>query len=209
VIFIVADDNIYHHGDLQAVLLLSAEAELVEKGMEAFSLRQVAKRAGVSHAAPKHHFSDTRGLLTALAAKGYNRLVAVQIARETIACSDPQSQLLAAGLGYVDFAMQNPALFRLMFHSDRTSHTDPTLSSACSALYQHLQAQVLAVGNKPHHFDAIWAITHGIADLLVSGRMQHLQDMTSSERDIWLLDILSKGESIINQQPTFNSLAGE
>ena len=62
------DDRKYHHGDLRAALLAAAEAELAERGVEAFSLRQVAKRAGVSHAAPAHHFGDAQGLLTALAA---------------------------------------------------------------------------------------------------------------------------------------------
>ena len=60
----------YHHGDLRAALLRAAEAELNEAGIEAFSLRRVAKRAGVSHAAPAHHFRDVRGLLTALSAEG-------------------------------------------------------------------------------------------------------------------------------------------
>lgn len=59
----------YHHGDLRAALLHAAEEELAERGMEAFSLRSVAKRAGVSHAAPAHHFGDAQGLLTALAGK--------------------------------------------------------------------------------------------------------------------------------------------
>ena len=68
----------YHHGDLAAALLVAGEAELVDKGIESFSLRGVAKRAGVSHAAPAHHFGDANGLLNAIAARGFERFVARQ-----------------------------------------------------------------------------------------------------------------------------------
>src|SRR5262245_45102253 len=85
----------YHHGNLRAALLEAAEAELEAEGIEGFSLRGVAKRAGVSHAAPAHHFGDASGLLTGLAAEGYRRFVAAQ----KNASSDGMSQLVAAGLG--------------------------------------------------------------------------------------------------------------
>ena len=93
------DPKPYHHGDLRAVLLHAAEAELAERGIEAFSLRSVAKRAGVSHAAPAHHFGDTGGLLTALAAQGYQQFLAAQAAREAVAEANPQAQLLHWTLG--------------------------------------------------------------------------------------------------------------
>ena len=64
------DEKPYHHGDLRSALLVAAEADLAENGIEAFSLRQVARRAGVSHAAPAQHFGDANGLLTALATEG-------------------------------------------------------------------------------------------------------------------------------------------
>ncbi len=103
----------YHHGDLRAVLLEAGEAELAERGIEGFSLRGVAKRAGVSHAAPAHHFHDANGLLTALAAEGFRRFVDKQKARQQVAARPiALSQLVAAGMGYIDFAMAHPALFR-------------------------------------------------------------------------------------------------
>ena len=89
----------YHHGDLATALLAAAEAELTEKGVEAFSLRQVAKRAGVSHAAPAHHFGDANGVLTALAAHGFAEFLATQHAFEARALKTPRDQLIAAGLG--------------------------------------------------------------------------------------------------------------
>ena len=109
----------YHHGDLAAALLDAGEAELAEKGVEGFSLRGVAKRAGVSHAAPAHHFGDARGLLTAIATRGFERLIARQQDFQREAPPIPRAQLEASGLGYVAFATENPALFRLMLGSFR------------------------------------------------------------------------------------------
>ena len=84
----------YHHGDLRAALLAAAETELDERGVESFSLRGVARRAGVSHAAPAHHFRDVRGLLTALAAEGFARFLAAQRAREAAAGADPHNRMV-------------------------------------------------------------------------------------------------------------------
>ena len=116
----------YHHGDLRQALLAAAERELEEKGIEGFSLRGVAKRAGVSHAAPLHHFKDTRALLTALAAQGFERFLAAQRARQAKAAADGLSQLVASGMGYIDFALTHRAIFRLMFSSTAPITTRPT-----------------------------------------------------------------------------------
>lgn len=174
----------YHHGDLRRVLLAAAEAELAERGVEGFSLRQVARRAGVSHAAPAHHFGDARGVLTALAAEGYRQLLAAQALREGAAAPDPASQLVAAGLGYVDFAMQRPALFRLIWGSLRPDFDDPDLGQAARAAYQHLVDQVAAAGGRSVADEsAAWAITHGLADLLSAGRMRSVGAFDPASRD--------------------------
>lgn len=136
----------YHHGDLRHALLVAAEAELAERGMEAFSLRSVAKRAGVSHAAPAHHFGDAQGLLTALAAEGFRQFLAAQAAREAVAAPDPASQLVAAGLGYIDFARTRPTLFRLLWQSERPDFDSADLGQAAKAAYQHLVDQVSQAG---------------------------------------------------------------
>jgi AcrR family transcriptional regulator len=79
----------YHHGDLRAALLRAAEDELTERGAEGFSLRGVARRVGVSHAAPAHHFADTGALLAALAAEGFRRFLATQRAHQARAAPQP------------------------------------------------------------------------------------------------------------------------
>lgn len=181
----------YHHGDLAAALLSAAQEELTERGIEAFSLRGVAKRAGVSHAAPAHHFGDVQGLLTALAAHGFRRFLQRQQDFRRRAEPDAASQLIASGVGYVTFAQENPALFRLMFSSSRTHFEDPQLGQAAGAAYQDLvrhvaQARGAAQGlssefassdscdvdpDLQRDVAATWAVAHGLADLLVAGRM--------------------------------------
>lgn len=183
----------YHHGDLRAALLAAAEVELAERGIEAFSLRSVAKRAGVSHAAPAHHFGDADGLLTALAAEGFRQFLAAQAAREALADPDPESQLLAAGLGYIDFALQRPALFRLLWGSARPDFSDPDLACASLASYQHLVDQVCAVGGKTVADEsALWAMAHGLADLLSAGRMKSIGSFPPAERDAVITGILRR-----------------
>lgn len=182
----------YHHGDLRSALLAAAEEELAERGVEGFSLRQVARRAGVSHAAPAHHFSDTRGLLTALAADGFHRFLAAQAAREGHAAADPGAQLVAAGLGYIDFALDRPALFRLLFGSDRLDFTDPALDAASTEAYFHLREQVRVAGGTETDAAAVWAMAHGLADLLANGRLKPILALPVAVREAVLTDLLRR-----------------
>lgn len=192
----MTDRRGYHHGHLRAALLVAAEAELSEKGMEGFSLRSVAKRAGVSHAAPAHHFRDADGLLTALATVGLRRFLDTQHRREAQVDPSPLPQLLAAGLGYIDFAMANPALFRLIFSSERPDFDDPELKEAADAAYAHLAGQVAACGGGEPEASIVWAMAHGFADLLITGRMQDLAAMSPEARDQALVYMLAKGSPL-------------
>jgi AcrR family transcriptional regulator len=188
------DTKPYHHGDLRAALLGSAEAELAEHGIEAFSLRQVAKRAGVSHAAPAHHFGDANGLLTALAAEGFRQFGAMQAAREAVADRTPRAQMIAAGLGYVDFAIARPALFRLMHSSDRPAFDTPDLGAVAKAAYDHLCGGLVAI--KPDagvaDIGAVWATAHGLADLISAGRLSRISSLPAVERDAVIADIIGR-----------------
>ncbi|MCX7645210.1 MAG: TetR/AcrR family transcriptional regulator [Rhodobacteraceae bacterium] len=189
----------YHHGDLRAALLAAAAAELEARGIEAFSLRSVAKRAGVSHAAPAHHFGDVNGLLTALAAEGFRRFVAHQAAREDRGGADPAARLVEAGLGYIAFARANPALFRLMFASDRPDFGEPALAAAAEAAFGQLADACAAVAVRrggavpPAEVEATWGIVHGLADLLAGGRLKRLAALPEAEREAELRDIIARG----------------
>lgn len=189
----------YHHGDLRAALLDAAERELQESGIEGFSLRAVAKRAGVSHAAPAHHFVDVKGLLTALAALGFRRLVAEQRRAMAQAGDAAAAQLPAAGLGYVRFAFANPALFRLIFSSDRPDFEDPELSAAAGEAFGMLVTEVAAAtgrdeGTPPDTADvaAAWAMAHGLADLLSAGRLKALLEEPQEARDRIVLELVAR-----------------
>lgn len=171
----------YHHGDLRAALLAAGEAELTEKGVEGFSLRSVAKRAGVSHAAPAHHFGDVRGLLTALSAEGFRRFQATLDARE-VGATDAHDRAVRAGLGYMEFAVARPALFRLIFSSKKPDFTDPDMNAAAEAAYWHLVGLIEALGGDRSDVMALWAMSHGLADLAVGERMRGLQGLPAAER---------------------------
>ncbi|WP_210211848.1 TetR/AcrR family transcriptional regulator [Aquibium carbonis] len=194
------DRSAYHHGDLRQALIDAGERELTEKGVEGFTLRGCAKRAGVSHAAPAHHFGDANGLLTALAALGFQRFLSCQKARQAEAASDPRSQLMAAGLGYVDFALAYPALFRLMFASSRADFSVAALSEAADAAFDYLVRGVEAIRGRDPYRDPVsmldvmgtWGTVHGLADLMLSGRMKPLLAMPKAAREAALSEIIGR-----------------
>src|SRR4051812_41539334 len=119
------DSRPYHHGDLRRTLLTAAAEAIAESGPAALSLRDLARRAGVSHAAPTHHFGDKAGLLTALAAEGYNRL-ADELTEEWAA----SQSFLEQGVAYVRFAIKHRAHFEVMFRPDLYHVNDPALVAA-------------------------------------------------------------------------------
>lgn len=179
----------YHHGDLRAALLAAAEAELTEKGVEGFSLRAVAKRAGVSHAAPAHHFGDTGGLLTALAVEGFTRFQDTLDARE-VGATDARDRAVRAGLGYLEFALARPALFRLIFSSARPDFASPDLIAAANRAYQHLVGLVTTLGGGESDVIALWATSHGIADLSAGHKMRTLQGKSPEAREAMIRAVL-------------------
>lgn len=185
------DEKPYHHGDLRAALLAAGEAELAERGIEGFSLRSVAKRAGVSHAAPAHHFGDVGGLLTALATEGFVRFQAAMDAREAGA-SDPRERALRAGLGYLDFAVARPALFRLIFSSAKPDVGNPALHAAAETAYLHLVGLVKAMGGDEADIMALWATSHGIADLALGGKLRILHSLPERTREAMVRSVLGR-----------------
>jgi AcrR family transcriptional regulator len=195
----MADRDSYHHGDLRAALIAAAEIELAQAGLEGFSLRRVAKRVGVSHSAPAHHFGDVPGLLNALATEGFRRFLAAMEARQAVAPPDPRAQLVASGLGYLDFAESAPALFRLMFASRRTDTRTPELAEAGRAAYDNLVDCVVRLRGVSPYADpaamlqvaAAWSMVHGYAELVISGRMRSEAELTKPERDAHLARILA------------------
>ena len=181
----------YHHGDLRRTLLDAAERELEDKGIEGFTLRGCAKRAGVSHAAPAHHFKDANTLLSALAAEGFARFTRAMEDRQAAAAPEPRERMIAAVLAYLDFALASPAMLRLMFSSERPDHQMPELEKEAGKAFDLLVRSVKALQGDETRGDqgldeevaAIWATVHGMTELVVSGRMKFLPELFGPERD--------------------------
>src|SRR5882757_10712815 len=124
----------YHHGDVRAACLRAAMELLEEGGATALSLRAVARRAGVSAAAPYRHYADREALVSAVAAVGYGEL-AERLAAAHPSPSTPE-QLASVAIAYVQFALERPALFRLMFGDSCDRDNDERIAAtAAVALY--------------------------------------------------------------------------
>lgn len=113
----------YHHGDLRAALIQAADEIIAEGGIEAFSLRAAAQRAGVSPAAPAHHFGSAKGLLTEVALLAFERVG--QYIEEAGHSDDVVTDMRALSLAFVTFAIDHPGHFRLMFRNDLVDRSDP------------------------------------------------------------------------------------
>ncbi len=161
----------YHHGDLPAALR-AATAELVaERGPTGFSLREVARRAGVSHAAPAHHFGGSKGLLTSVATEGFERLCAafdVAVADLT----DPVERLTAMGKAYVNNALDYPGHFGVMCNDELVDHDDPEFAVASIGAYERLLGAITDIRdtlNSDLDVDVAatmtWSVVHGLAVL--------------------------------------------
>jgi len=165
----------YHHGDLRNALLRTTEELLESAGLERFTLREVARRAGVSHGAPAHHFGDARGLLSEFTAQSFNDMAALMATHRQHAVKDPFEQLVASGIGYVDYALAHRARFQLMFRSDRLDPERESLIEAGAKAYGHLvecTTRITAEIGAPDHTiqqkaTLAWSMVHGFATLLI------------------------------------------
>lgn len=163
----------YHHGDLRDALVRAARTILEKQGLAALSLRGAARAAGVSPAAPYHHFPDKHSLLDAVAVQGFDALT-LAMDKRMAKKKDPSARLDASGVGYVVFALENPALFRLMFGGDeQQSSANACLMEARDLAYGVLQAAVAKTSPSgaaaPLVCLRLWALVHGIATLILDG----------------------------------------
>jgi AcrR family transcriptional regulator len=164
-------DDRYHHGDLKRALVDAALDALAEGGTDAIGLRELARRVGVSAAAPYRHFRDKPALLQAVAAAGYERFLATMQA--TKADGPPDAQLAAMAEAYVGFAIANPSLYRLMFSSELGPFTDRDLKRAADAAYASLAVTAARVDPDAPGEAAIsaWAFVHGLAMLVLDNQL--------------------------------------
>lgn len=181
----------YHHGDLRRALLTEASTVLEASGADAISMRDLARRLGVSHAAPGHHFEGRDGLLAALAADGYGMLAD---ALEAAMAGPEKTWRTKTGRAYVRFALANPQRYRLMFTTgitqgeceERLAHES---SRAYRALLESVYGELSDADPGGYRLEASelfsWSVVHGAVMLWIDGQ---LANATTEERFLELVD---------------------
>lgn len=175
----------HHHGNLRAELITAGLEILHEGGLESLSMRKLAIKAGVSHAAPKHHFTNLTSLHTALMTEGYKMFAADMRSEMIIAPQDPREIILAAGRGYLGFAINNEGLFNLMFGGTPRDMDDPNLQTASEAAFDVLR-EISApikkgVGGAEINELMIWSLIHGLARLMLHAKRDNIQAAKADE----------------------------
>lgn len=188
------DARPYHLGDLKKKLIAATEALILERGVDGFSLREVARRAGVSPAAPSHHFGDAKGLLAEVAYLGFRDFADALTEADGKGGADPKKRLYEQGLAYVRFAMKNPARFTLMFRHDKYGNGPEKLQEVSERAYAALENAIRdATGTAtgaPLRADgfgqllAIWSMVHGFAHLALGGELKYARERTGIKRDV-------------------------
>ncbi|MBI5782498.1 MAG: TetR/AcrR family transcriptional regulator [Gammaproteobacteria bacterium] len=194
----------YHHGDLRHSLIAAAERLLVRKGVTALSLREVAKAAGVSHAAPHRHFRDKTALIEALAEQGFHRLRQGNEKAQTKYPTDPARQLVEAGMAYLSFAIEKPAIVHLMFGGvisldDCSVELKQAADNAFESLVRIVRhGQEAGIYRKADVIDltlTAWSVVYGLSLMITAGL---LRERTRSQAQVKKLgetvaDILLSG----------------
>jgi AcrR family transcriptional regulator len=178
----------YHHGNLHATLLEAARALVEEVGVDGFSLRELARRAGVSPAAPYHHFKDKAALIQALAGESQARLGIASL-QAIKGITDPLQKLSMLGVAYVLYAFEHPSEFRIMFRHELHSPLGntslekhvATIPDPAFVLLKQTLIECRDAGCIPIASDnalelstiSTWALVHGLATLIVDGPLMH------------------------------------
>lgn len=174
----------YHHGALDQALLQAAEIVLERDGLQGLTLRAVAREAGVSHAAPTHHFGDLTGLVSELAAIGFQRF-GVAMGKAGAIDGPPNEKAMARARAYVAYAKAKPGMYGLMFRTERLDMTRPTLHEAATASFAGLTRAIGAKRQEEIADDHLsmdqaadiahaWSMVHGYTMLMLDGRLQDI-----------------------------------
>jgi AcrR family transcriptional regulator len=165
----------YHHGDLRRTLIDAALEVIATSGPGHLSLRALARSAGVSHAAPAHHFGGKSGVFTAIATEGFELLYQSQV--RTSEGMDPGQTLLPLAVNYVLFAIEHPSHYEVMWREDLYDSDDPALVEARERVFEVFYQSVAAGtgGLESLQFRgavaAAWSVVHGFATLWLSGNL--------------------------------------
>jgi AcrR family transcriptional regulator len=165
----------YHHGDLRQALLDGARDLLTERGADGFSLNELARRVGVSSAAPYRHFADRETLLSALRDEGYDQFGAAQLAAAEQAC-DPADRIIRLVSAYLRFAEDNSAVFGMMFrYWSWTEVRADTFAPLIDAVTEAQRSGALPAGQSATDLArTVWSTIHGLTTLRLSGGLAKL-----------------------------------
>jgi AcrR family transcriptional regulator len=174
----------YHHGALRDALLAAAERVLEREGLAGLTLRAVAREAGVSHAAPTHHFGDLTGLVSELAAIGFGQFNAAMATAGADAHTLAE-RAMARAKAYVAYAQARPGMYGLMFRNERLDMSRPSLREAARASFAGLAGAIGAQRQEPISADQLsldqgaaiaraWSLVHGFTMLLLDGRLSDI-----------------------------------
>ena len=182
-----ASNRPYHHGDLSRALVLAGRRILENQGPAALSLRAVAREAGVSPAAPYHHFKDKGELLEAVAKEGWREL-GEAIARVREASPSALAAITEIGVAYVCFARQHPALYRIMYDSACDRETMIDHANEQESGWRHVADAIVEAGADPNDQREIelstiaaWCVAHGVAEMAGFREFDHLKDTLGGE----------------------------
>jgi AcrR family transcriptional regulator len=191
----------YHHGALHGALLEAAERVLEREGLAGLTLRAVAREAGVSHAAPTHHFGDLTGLVSELAAIGYRQFSAAMATAATGGNSLTE-KAMARAHAYVAYAQAHPGLYGLMFRAERLDMMRPSLHEAANASFSALVGAVGAARHEQISENALsldqaaaivrsWSLLHGFTMLMLDDRLSDVLRRSPDGTDVeTLLDAM-------------------
>jgi AcrR family transcriptional regulator len=183
----MATQKPYHHGDLREQLLLAGEQALLDMPIDDVSLREIARRAGVSHAAPKHHFASMADLLGEIAARGFEKFVnALGSAAEQSKSQTAEDRLFAMGRAYLRFADENSAVYGLMFGQVVRMSMTPALTRASYEAWSQLENAVAPLTGALRASVAathVWSSVHGLSMLKAAGRLPPHVSLHAVEED--------------------------
>jgi len=198
-------DAVYHHGDLPNALLEAVAALVDEKGSAGVSLREVARRAGVSHSAPAHHFGDKEGMLAAFSARGYRILASeMRDAREHGSDVNAMDRMGAVGAAYVTFALNHKPYFEVMFRSGIDKERYEELGAEARGAFTVFMEAVadLTSDESLSGLDQrivgmyFWSLAHGLASLVSEGSLPpELEELSSSD---YILGIFSMSSATLD-----------
>ena len=203
----------YHHGHLKNALISAGIEILSKEGLSGLSIRKVAKKAGVSHAAPYAHFADKQALIAAISTEGYRLLFDELSATVGLYKDNPQKMLVEVGWAYIQFAMRDPEHFKTMFSGVIEQEKDyPEFREMSQKSFQLLvrlvrncqETGLLAPGPSDMVAISLWSLVHGFVLLLLESQISHtvLDRMSERELLIFLLNGIAKKAIEFTKSPS-------